>query len=110
MGLSLLARLGGAGRAQSWRRGDLFQAYKSGQEDQLGALGLVVNAIALFNTRYMDRAVNYVRDHGRTLDDRELGYLSPLVREHIERHGRYSFTLPDAVRAGELRPLPSASS
>ena len=42
------------------RRGDLFQAYKSGQEDQLGALGLVVNAIALFNTRYMDRAVKYL--------------------------------------------------
>ena len=98
-----------AGAVFHGRRGDLFQAYKSGQEDQLGALGLVVNAIALFNTRYMDRAVNYVRDHGRTLDDRELEHLSPLVREHIELHGRYSFTLPEAVRAGELRPLPSAS-
>ena len=32
------------------RRGDLHQAYKTGQEQQLGALGLVVNAIALYNT------------------------------------------------------------
>ena len=49
------------------------------QGDQLGALGLVVNAIALFNTRYMDRAVNYVRAHGRTLDDRRRGALSAAV-------------------------------
>nr|WP_042446984.1 Tn3 family transposase [Azospirillum sp. B510] len=28
--------------------------YREGQEDQLGALGLVVNAIILWNTIYMD--------------------------------------------------------
>jgi hypothetical protein len=32
------------------RRGQLRQAYRQGQEDQLGALGLVANAIALWNT------------------------------------------------------------
>ena len=88
------------------RRGDLYQAYRTGQEDQLGALGLVVNAIALFNTRYLDRAIGHVRDGDRTIDDHDLERLSPLVREHIELHGRYSFGLPDAVRGGELRPLP----
>ena len=88
------------------RRGDLYQAYRAGQEQQLGALGLVVNAIALFNTRYMDRAVSHVRSRGRTIDDHDLERLSPLVREHIELHGRYSFSLPDVVRDGELRPLP----
>ena len=31
----------------------------------LGALGLVVNAIALFNTRYMDRAIEHVRKGDR---------------------------------------------
>ena len=36
------------------KRGELRQRYKEGQEDQLGALGLVVNAIVLWNTRYMD--------------------------------------------------------
>ncbi|MGH9279638.1 MAG: Tn3 family transposase [Acidimicrobiales bacterium] len=66
----------------------------------------MVNAIALFNTRYMDRAVSHVRGRGRTIDDHDLDRLSPLVREHIELHGRYSFSLPDAVRDGKLRPLP----
>ena len=88
------------------RRGDLYQAYRAGQEDQLGALGLVLNAIALFNTRYLDRAVRYVQDRGKAVDEHDLERLSPLVREHIELHGRYSFILPDAVRAGDLRPLP----
>ncbi len=88
------------------RRGDLYQAYRAGQEDQLGALGLVLNAIALFNTRYLDRAVRYVQNRGKAVDDHDLERLSPLVREHIELHGRYSFSLPDAVRAGDLRPLP----
>ncbi len=88
------------------RRGDLYQAYRTGQEEQLGALGLVVNAIALFNTRYMDRAVTHVRDIGKTVDDADVERLSPLVRDHIELHGRYSFDLPEVVREGVLRPLP----
>jgi Tn3 transposase DDE domain-containing protein len=36
------------------KRGELRQRYHKGQEDQLGALGLVVNVIVLWNTIYMD--------------------------------------------------------
>ncbi|XUK61091.1 hypothetical protein ABMA10_03875 [Plantibacter sp. RU18] len=39
------------------KRGQLHQKYRDGQEDQLGALGLIVNAITLWNTRYLDAAV-----------------------------------------------------
>ena len=35
------------------QRGELRQRYREGQEDQLGALGLVVNAIVLWNTMYI---------------------------------------------------------
>lgn len=38
------------------RRGDLYQAHRSGQEDQLGALGLVVNAIESWKTDVTWRA------------------------------------------------------
>ena len=31
-------------------RGELRQRYRQGQEEQLGALGLIVNAIVLYNT------------------------------------------------------------
>src|ERR1700682_2096905 len=43
------------------KRGELRQRYREGQEDQLGALGLVVNAIILWNTIYMDAALAELR-------------------------------------------------
>jgi TnpA family transposase len=43
------------------KRGELRQRYREGQEDQLGALGLVVNIIVLWNTLYMDAAVEQLR-------------------------------------------------
>ena len=46
------------------QRGELRQRYREGQEDQLGALGLVVNALVLWNTRYMDAALSHLRSQG----------------------------------------------
>nr|WP_238782785.1 transposase [Streptomyces monomycini] len=43
------------------RSGQLYQRYQDGMEDQIGALGLVLNALVLFNTRYMNAAVNQLR-------------------------------------------------
>lgn len=40
------------------KRGELRQRYREGQEDQLGALGLVVNVIVLWNTLYIHAARN----------------------------------------------------
>ncbi|MFI8178755.1 Tn3 family transposase [Streptomyces microflavus] len=39
------------------KRGTIHQAYRDGMEDQLGALGLVLNAIVLWTTKYIDAAV-----------------------------------------------------
>ena len=46
------------------QRGELRQRYREGQEDQLGALGLVVNAMVLWNTLYMEAAVNHLSAQG----------------------------------------------
>ena len=43
------------------KRGELRQRYREGQEEQLGALGLVVNVIALWNTIYMQAALEQLR-------------------------------------------------
>ena len=37
------------------RRGELCLRYREGQEDQLGALGLTVNLVVLWNTIYIRR-------------------------------------------------------
>jgi TnpA family transposase len=87
------------------RRGELRQRYREGQEDQLGALGLVVNMIVLWNTIYMDAALARLRAEGHEVRDEDVVRLSPLGFTHINMLGRYAFTLPEAVARGELRPL-----
>ncbi|WP_405755686.1 transposase [Streptomyces sp. NBC_01411] len=72
-------------------------------EDQIGALGLVLNALVLFNTRYMDAAVQQLREDGFDVRDEGVARLSPFARHHVNMLGRYSFQLPDLP--GGLRPL-----
>ncbi|MEX5748763.1 Tn3 family transposase [Massilia sp. X63] len=92
------------------KRGELRQHYREGQEDQLGALGLVLNMIVLWNTSYMEAALNQLRADGFEVRDEDVARLSPLVHEHINMLGRYSFSVPDSVAKGELRPLRNPAS
>jgi hypothetical protein len=64
------------------KRGELRQRYREGQEDQLGALGLVVNAIVLWNTIYMNAALDQLRAEGFDVRDEDRVRLSPLLRPH----------------------------
>jgi TnpA family transposase len=87
------------------KRGELRQHYREGQEDQLGALGLVVNIIVLWNTLYIDAALEQLRREGYPVEPTDVARLSPLCFEHINRLGRYAFALPESVARGALRPL-----
>ena len=87
------------------KRGELRQRYQEGQEDQLGALGLVLNIVVLWNTIYMEAALDQLRQDGFPVRDEDVARLSPLSHDHINMHGRYSFAVPEAVARGELRPL-----
>ena len=87
------------------KRGELRQRYREGQEDQLGSLGLVVNVIVLWNTIYMDAALNQLRAEGFDVRAEDVIRLSPLGFDHINMLGRYAFILPDQIARGELRPL-----
>ncbi len=85
------------------QKGEIRQRcrYREGQEDQLSALGLVVNMVTLWNTRYLDAAVRQLRSSGHPVHDEDMARLSPLGYEHINFHGHYSFPRPPAT----LRPL-----
>jgi len=87
------------------QRGQLRQRYREGQEDQLGALGLVLNAIVLWNTRYLDAALTQLRRDGYPVEDANVERLSPLIHDHINLLGRYHFTNPDRNGGDQLRPL-----
>jgi TnpA family transposase len=87
------------------KRGELRQHYREGQEDQLGALGLVVNIIVLWNTLYINAALEQLRREGYPVEPTDVARLSPLCFEHINLLGRYAFALPESVARGALRPL-----
>jgi TnpA family transposase len=88
------------------QRGELRQRCREGQEDQLGALGLVVNAIVLWwNTLYMEATLKQLRDEGIAVTPADVARLSPLGHRHINFQGRYSFALSESIAQGGLRPL-----
>jgi TnpA family transposase len=84
-------------------KGELRQAYHEGMEDQLGALGLVLNCITLWNTVYLDIALANLRAAGHPVLDDDVARLSPYMRRHLNVHGHYSFQLPEL--AGRRRAL-----
>ena len=77
---------------------------------ELGVLGLVLNAIVLWNATYIGAAVERIRAEGVGVDPRDIARLSPLVHKHINLLGRYAFSLPEPVAGGQLRPLRTPAS
>jgi TnpA family transposase len=62
------------------RRGQLYQPYRQGQEDQLGALGLVLNMVVLWNTSYLDAVLAPAARRGYPVRDEDVARLSPSGR------------------------------
>ncbi|HGM6668107.1 TPA: Tn3 family transposase [Serratia marcescens] len=87
------------------QRGEIRKRYREGQEDQLGALGLVTNAVVLWNTLYMQEALSWMRSNGEETGVEDIARLSPLMHGHINMLGHYTFTLPEDILKGELRAL-----
>ena len=85
------------------RKGELYQRYHEGMEDQLGALGLVLNCVVLWNTVYIDAALDRLRASGYPVQDEDDARLSPFKRRHLNVLGAYSFALP--AMPGGLREL-----
>jgi len=93
-----------AGKTFHGKKGELYQRYHEGMEDQLGALGLILNCIVLWNTRYMNAALDQLRAQGYLVLDEDVARLSPFARDHLNVVGNYTFSLPDLGEAG-FRPL-----
>lgn len=87
------------------KKGELYKATREGQEDQLKALGLVSNAIVLWNTIYMEAALDAIQSAGYVVKENDKKRLSPLMHGHITIVGKYFFNIPQEVVEGKLRPL-----
>ena len=86
------------------RKGELYHRYERGLENQLGALGLVLNCVVLWTTVYLDAAVRQLRAQGYPVLEEDMARLSPFVSRHLGVHGTYSFVLPD-LPPGAIRDL-----
>jgi len=91
------------------KRGEVRKKYRQGQEEQLGALGLVTNVLVLWNTLYMDATLEHLRSQGLGGNPEDVARLSPLENRNINFLGHYSFSLTEPIARGELRPLRNAT-
>ena len=65
----------------------------------------MLNAVALWNTLYLDRAVLHLREYGVSVRDEDLARVAPLMHAHVRVLGRCHFRLDEAVAEGGMRPL-----
>jgi TnpA family transposase len=87
------------------RLGEIRDRSFEQQRYRASGLNLVTAAIVLWNTVYLERAANALRDHGQAIDAALLQYLSPLGWEHINLTGDYVWRSSAKIGAGKLRPL-----
>ncbi len=87
------------------RLGELRDRTHENQRHRASGLNLVVAAIVLWNTVYLERAVAAIRDTGEPVSNEALAHLSPLKWEHINLTGDYHWRRDAGLRNNKLRPL-----
>jgi len=82
------------------------------QPDELvnlaGCLNLVSNAVIVWNTVYLQAAVEELRKQDEVIREADLVHLSPVRFRHINRYGKFRFDLGDDLASSGLRPLRSS--
>jgi TnpA family transposase len=87
------------------RLGEIRDRSFENQRYRASGLNLVVAASVLWNTVYLERAVQALRDSGKDVDEKLLQHLSPLGWEHINLTGDYIWRQSKQVEKGKFRPL-----
>jgi TnpA family transposase len=76
------------------------------QLNRATCLSLLLNVIAVWNTRYMQAALDHLRATEYPILASDLEHLSPILSGHINLHGSHHFDLQaPKKRRGQLRPL-----
>lgn len=87
------------------RLGEIRDRSFENQRYRASGLNLVVAAIVLWNTVYLERAIQALRDSGKNVDDKLLQHVSPLGWEHINLTGDYIWRQSKQVEQGKFRSL-----
>ena len=87
------------------RLGEMRDRSFENQQHRASGLNLVVAAITLWNTVYLERAIQAIRGHGQPVDESLLQHISPLGWEHVGLTGDYLWRADTRVAKGWFRPL-----
>ena len=75
------------------------------QQYRASGLNILVAAIILWNTVYLELCVNELRSRGVAIDNDLLKHLSPLGWEHINLTRDYTRNQVNHMKKGHFRPL-----
>ncbi len=86
------------------KQGELRERTIQHQLQRASALNIIINAISVWNTLHLTKAVEFKKGLGDFNED-FLHHMSPLGWEHINLLGEYHFNSEKVVSADSLRPL-----
>ena len=87
------------------RLGEIRDRSFEQQRYRASGLNLVTTAIILWNTIYLDKAIQSLKAQSQSVDDQLLQHLSPLGWEHINLTGDYVWRNSEGMGNGKFRPL-----
>jgi hypothetical protein len=87
------------------RLGRLRDRSFESQRHRASGLAVVVNAITLWNTRYLGRALEALQHAGDTIDEVLLAHIAPLGWQHINLTGDYLWAAEPPLGRDGFRPL-----
>ena len=90
------------------RLGEMRDRTFEHQNYRASGLNLLVAAIILWNTVYLERAIAALRNKGTPVSEDLIAHFSPLAWEHINLTGDYVWKLNRRVSQGQFRPLQKA--
>lgn len=86
------------------KQGELRERTIQHQLQRASALNIIINAISIWNTLHLTKAVEYQKQTGSFNEDL-LHHMSPLGWEHINLLGEYHFNSEKVISLDSLRPL-----
>ena len=94
-----------AGKTSTFEARLATRLHYENQRHRASGLNLLVAAIILWNTTYLQRAVDHLRIQGHHPASVDLAHLSPLGWEHINLTGDYRWDTSPTLGPDEFRPL-----
>ncbi|TKI09109.1 Tn3 family transposase, partial [Bacillus cereus] len=86
------------------KNGEFRERALQDQLQRASALNIIINAISVWNTVYMEKAVEELKGTGEFREDL-MPYIWPLGWEHINFLGEYKFEGLHSTSLQSLRPL-----